>query len=624
MPTFITRSPIYAFRSWKQDERGTALRAHDDVSTVNILETTLKGQDKVYGGPGQVPDYDYPNPQQPRRSVSLYTFTYLALALTVVPFHQTDWPNPPLSAPRNVSLLTQTYLALPLTAAPPVVSAYRPAGISGTAISDASISGEVFQGTYVPPAGGAPFAQTTWVVPQGANPNRIGLSWTSSFQLPLTTHKPPFIQYDWPVPKGYQPSHLRTWTDSFKLPLTTVKPPYLKTDWPNPRGYTRNPDWTDSFKLPLQTIVGENQYDWPNPRGYQRSLDLLTWLQTGFLEEAGEPFSQTDWPLPGRPRPVGLSWTDSFKLPLQTIVGANQYDWPNPRGYTRNPDWIEGTNLPLTVLATAPFVQADWPVPKGQKLVGLSWSDSFKLPLTTVVGANQYNWPNPRGYARVIDLWTWTQTGYLEEVGEPFNQTSWPVPKGPARLTALGWTDSFKLPLTTVKPPFTQYDWRNPFGPAAEHIRRVHVHKGIAPFVLQLNPFVQTSWPVPPGRQQPRYGYEQSTWLSYISPAIPPPEPPGPPKPAKSGLALIGSGAVHSVTPVLGTLTLCHQQDAAFQQDAFQNDAFQMEITVCFDTGQPAAGLPNVGTGSGVTQVKAGRARTTITAGRGRMDTDDP
>jgi hypothetical protein len=289
----------------------------------------------------------------------------------------------------------------------------------------------------------------------------------------------------------------------------------------------------------------------------------------------------------------------------------------------------------------------------------LSWSDSFKLPLTTVKGTNQYNWPNPRGYARVIDLWTWTQTGYLEEVGEPFNQTSWPVPKGPARLTALGWTDSFKLPLTTVKPPFTQYEWRNPFGPAVEHIRRVHVHRGIAPFVLQFNPFVQTSWPVPPGRQQPRYGYEQSTWLSYISPAIPPPEPPGPPKPAKSGLALIGSGSVHTVPPVPVPLTVCHEegipgfqtdafqsdafqetvdvcvttydtfqichdQTQAFQQDAFQNDAFQMEITVCLTLNQPTVGLPSVGTGSGVTQVKAGRARTTITAGRGRMDTDDP
>jgi hypothetical protein len=252
----------------------------------------------------------------------------------------------------------------------------------------------------------------------------------------------------------------------------------------------------------------------------------------------------------------------------------------------------------------------------------LSWTDSFKLPLTTVVGFNQRDWPNPRGYARVIDLWTWTQTGYLEEFGEPFNQTSWPVPKGPARLTALGWTDSFKLPLTTVKPPFTQYDWPVPKKQrfVDGFVQEAHAHD----FSIS-QPRVQHDWPVPPGPKHLfTYGYEQSTWLSYISPAIPPPEPPGPPKPAKSGLALIGSGAVHSVTPVLGTLTLCHQQDAAFQTDAFQNDAFQMEITVCFDTGQPAAGLPNVGTGSGVTQVKAGRARTTITAGRGRMDTDDP
>src|SRR6185369_16263939 len=45
----------------------------------------------------------------------------------------------------------------------------------------------------------------------------------------------------------------------------------------------------------------------------------------------------------------------------------------------------------------------------------------------------------------------------------PSHQTDWPVPRG-AKPVVASWADSFKLPLTTVKPPYTEYNWPVPNG----------------------------------------------------------------------------------------------------------------------------------------------------------------
>src|SRR5262249_4992689 len=127
--------------------------------------------------------------------------------------------------------------------------------------------------------------------------------------------------------------------------------PFSLDDWPNPRGPTRAPwTWTDSFKLPLQTIVPANQRDWPVPRGYARSIDLLTGLDSGLaLVVPPTPFAQSDWPVPKGKQPTAPSWTDSFKLPLQSIFPENQYDWPVPAGYRRNEQlgFVQGSTLIL-------------------------------------------------------------------------------------------------------------------------------------------------------------------------------------------------------------------------------------------------------------------------------------
>jgi hypothetical protein len=58
----------------------------------------LAGQDRMYGGPGQVPSWDSPLPRGPQFPVALRTWlndlVRTTLAPSIVPFHLTDWPLP--------------------------------------------------------------------------------------------------------------------------------------------------------------------------------------------------------------------------------------------------------------------------------------------------------------------------------------------------------------------------------------------------------------------------------------------------------------------------------------------------------------------------------------------------
>lgn len=61
------------------------------------LKILLRGQDKQFASPGQWKIYDYPNPQQPRRSIDSLSWTVSGNSLTTVvqsPFRLSDWPVP--------------------------------------------------------------------------------------------------------------------------------------------------------------------------------------------------------------------------------------------------------------------------------------------------------------------------------------------------------------------------------------------------------------------------------------------------------------------------------------------------------------------------------------------------
>ncbi len=374
-----------------------------------------------------------------QRSVSLLTHTYLALALTVTPFNQTDWPVPKAAQPASTLRTHSDAFKLPLTTVKP------------------------------------PYTEYNWPNPRGPKP--LVLDWTDTFKRTLIALPPPPNQYDWPVTRALRVLNQSSF-DSFKLPLTTVTPPYTEYNWPNPRAprqtdyYTswlqtpqqtasvqpfaqadwpnpgRGPQqsaltWTDTFKLPLTTVTPPYiNFDWPNPYPPRRSIDLANFTSSGCSILRGPVYPATitfDYPNPRGAQRVALFWSDAFKLPLTTVRAPAQLtDWPVPTGPRRVVDFgfVKPTDPKIQPPTGVPKGLLDWPNPRGRQPLSVEWSDKFKLPLTTT--------------------------------RPPFTQYDWPITRAkPELVTLRTWAGRFSLTLTAVKPVGRQLDWPNPPGPRA-------------------------------------------------------------------------------------------------------------------------------------------------------------
>lgn len=174
-------------------------------------------------------------------------------------------------------------------------------------------------------------------------------------------------------------------------------------------------------------LAGHPNYDQPNPRGPVGVIDLRTWTQAPSLalttSNPAPPFINCDWPVPRGAQPgiVLKTWTDPLKLNLLGSFQPTSFDWTNPPRSAFSIDlrtWTQSTpNLLTTTNPAPPFINCDWPVPRGaQPGVTLkTWIDATKVNL---LGKDQFfgaagqppanlDWPNPRGAMPASDLRTW-------------------------------------------------------------------------------------------------------------------------------------------------------------------------------------------------------------------------
>lgn len=287
------------------------------------------------------------SPENPGAYPSWITGTWASLTLALREFVEPpeppptskDWPNPPRRRRGLVQDWTETGNALTAEAAPS---------------TDIIVLRNPYKGSIrlpIPPVDTQPLGSPLAVL---APPPEV-----------------PHNQYDWPNPRGPQRGR-QDWQDSFKLPLQGTLP-LNQYDWPLPRGPRRNPqDWNDSFKLPLQEVLPPSQHDWPNPPLAARrlrpdfQLSILPLIEPVVLFPVSTP---REWPNPRGPRRHPQDWQDGFKLPLQTIVPLNQYDWPNPqRGPKRNLQ---------DLLASSMFIPEPAPAPEPAQhaLMGQIWME---------------------------------------------------------------------------------------------------------------------------------------------------------------------------------------------------------------------------------------------------------
>ncbi len=413
-----------------------------------FTDQSQRNRDTFFGAPGQVPDYDWPNPVRPRPAqVDLYNLEQALPIQLLVPFLQTEWPNPLKARPAVDLANVEQPLPIQL-----LVS--------------------------------APFGQVDWPLPRLARVHPS--AWTLELQqstLP-TVAAAPFWLSDWPIVRPVvQAIDLRTHVLNLQQgTLGTIVPPFVPGDWPNPRGK----DFpivlrtgTDGRKAYHVDLTPAHLTEWPNPRGLTPSLELRTAV-ANLLEYTlgqGTPFSLSEWPLPiGKVFPVALrtslEWRDLVLVdPLPT---GRQTDWPNPRDGGRIIDLRTWTgNLQestLAIVVSYPFGLTDWPLAPGKSFPSglrthVAWRAlSLVDPLPT---GRLQDWPTPRGKKAAEDLRTWWQNlqqTTLAAVPPPIALFDWPIPTGRstpitqrtiAQWRPLGILETVPVHLT---------DWPNPQG----------------------------------------------------------------------------------------------------------------------------------------------------------------
>lgn len=523
---------------------------------------SLIGKDRVYGAPGQVPDFDWSNPHL---IGGLHNSVYsqalgaprnlnLLIGKDALPHRWREWPNPTLQRMTPTGVASQ-----PLGSARidlltgkdrlPIRNLYWIESLPPTAI---------------PPRNVAIASQ-----PQGS-PRQENLL-VGKDQLPIR-------QQDWPNPRGA--AYDRAINSQMNgMPTTELSPadPFNQDQWPNPtlrlshmqaliaqaQGAARN----------LNLLIGQDtffgapgqvlDYDWPVPLGPPSRLEAVTSQPQGApatLAVVDSPFAQDDWPNPRAPQPPQNTQPQGSPLNLTLLPGQdtlpfNQSQWPNPRlrldplpptplgapvnltllpGLDafpdRQQDWPNPTlavspgaalaSQPLGIppafqtAALVPAHQTDWPVPRGaSQPVGVAAQPLGSprllnlLPGQDQLPVRQQSWPVPRGAQQPTQTQPLGQP-FTIDASEflPFNQEIWPVPRGagvPLAVTAQ--PNGSALVLTTLvgqdRLPIRQQDWPVTLGkvPAIQT-----QPQGMPPlFLSPASPFAQLSWPNPRGPQQP-------------------------------------------------------------------------------------------------------------------------
>lgn len=293
-------------------------------------------------------------------------------------------------------------------------------------------------------------------------------------------------------------------------------------------------------------------YDFPNPRGRSYHASLQRWEQANLLMTTLQPalpapFHQNEWPVPRGYVPA---------IELRTFVDASEvwlfgtdkffglpgmgpdYDFPNPRGRTHHASlqrWEVGNQLLTTLsqLATLPFRQLDWPVPKAQQpAISLrTWLDPVRQHL---IGQDEfYGGPGGGGPGYEFDMpvrgrqiqqpaQALNRLPLLLSV-RPFNQSEWPVPRGAVPSIELRtFINPMEMQLigqdTFYGPPgyAPDFDWPNPRGRGMPtSVQRMELSNLLLSTLAPLPPppFYQSDWPVPPG---PRASIQLRTWTDTL------------------------------------------------------------------------------------------------------------
>jgi len=297
-----TLAPPFVQTDWPLPPRG-AKRSVELLTFTAMTPLNLIGQDKMYGDAGQVPNYDWPLPKLPLRSIDLRTWLLTFVPTTPQdPPKPRDWPVPltPLRSQELKTFIQQTPLNLlgqdQMYGGPGQVPNYD---WSLPKVAQYSVTLRTHINTFIPAQPNVPFNQTDWPLPQRPIISVGFKTWISDFVPP--DGQVPFNQEDWPLPKVATPTIYRTWLNTF-IPIDNPAPP-PQSDLSTPQ---RRPAQQQLPQTNMALLAGAGAkpvvpITWELPLPKRTSVVSLTHLSTFIPPVGNRPFLVQMWPLPLRP-----------------------------------------------------------------------------------------------------------------------------------------------------------------------------------------------------------------------------------------------------------------------------------------------------------------------------------
>jgi hypothetical protein len=355
------------------------------------------------------------------------------LAPTAAPFAQTDWTNPaPTRQPAATWLQTRPIFA-------------EDARLIGATETDLPAPARIPALTWLQTR--PIFAVDARLVGATATdlpaPARIpALTWLQTRPIFAVDAALPFLIN--PALPQARPLPALTWTQN--LLQSTLTPaaaaPMVPPAWPVPgRPVVAAVTWIQTRPVFAvdDRLVGATETDLPAPS----RAPALSWIQNLLQSTltpavATTPVVPLEWPLPGRPTVVALTWLQTRPIFAKDEPTRFAADWPLPRIQTVPAlTWIQ-TRPSFYVDNPTQFVQS-WPNPQPSPAPALTWI--FSVLGTTLVEetipTRSGEWPLPR--RAVVPALSWSQRRPHYYVDSPIRfAQSWPLPS-PARPIALTW-----------------------------------------------------------------------------------------------------------------------------------------------------------------------------------------
>src|ERR1700722_7661279 len=259
-----------------------------------------------------------------------------------------------------------------------------------------------------------------------------------------------------------------------------------------------------------------NRTELPSARGLDQSFSYAAPLAL-LTAVVATPFLPVDFPNPRVTARPAIQF-EQAAFPSFLVTGTKpflQSDWPVPKGYRRNPQFENPSTPAFLLKGVEPFVQLDWPVPKGPRPLPVQFDAASPLALTNeIYPFAQTSWPNPVIATKaIVQYQQGSLPSYLNTGTEPFYQLDWPVPKG-ARPISIQFEYAQFLALVPAA-PFAEADWPVPKG----YTRNPQFENLSTPAFLNTGaqPFSLLDWPIPKGARPLPVQFEYSNYKGLVT-----------------------------------------------------------------------------------------------------------